>query len=452
MDRPRRYSSQGPRRSVSPTYCSTCWASDARTLGRESDSDDTDHRGRPDINSPPRSPINRGREPGPPAVRARPPNHRDAEAEHQLPPEAARPWGPDDNLGVFPWNYITGESRAWIYYVEDSYGSNFRWCRARGLAHDDHGTAMCASSPFKKGIFYDSAAPPLRPTYISHTPPFTVVVAGDPEWFVLPFFCSSGRSFSEYIEPYTTFDPRCMISRRRKNENTRQLSLRTHNASIASMIYLCGQVRLGDTQCHRCRHRRITTNMPGEAIPVCVTAGRYYHGVCANCQAMGGTLSEMLVRCTVSRPLSFQEYDQLSRGLGDPGWLGRSPFIGDNATDLAFARNLLWRKALPRVSRNNRRSATVSSQNRMAGGSGNDAIASSSNTAEVGGPMAAPRRPSGAMDGSRGTATASSSAMAAVRGRNTRTPANRITRAATSESRAMARTPGTAVARRQTLG
>lgn len=446
-----------------------------RTL-RDSDSDDANHRERQDNNAPPRLSIDRDgdREADRPS-RVRPTSRPDAEAGNQQPPEEGRPWGPDNIRGVFPWKYITGESRAWIRYVEGSYGSSYRWCRPRPPTNEPHCRAMSASSTFKKGIFYDRAGPPLRPAYLGHSPGSTVTLPGNPEWFVLPFFCTPGRSFSDFIEPYTPFDPRFIMSRPRDDLNQDQLRLHYRNASLATMVYLCGQVRLGDKQCQRCQQRRITTNMPGEAIPVCATAGRYFHGVCANCLAKGGTLSEMLERCSVSSGLSFQDYDQLSRGRGDPGWVGRSPFIGDNATDLAFARNLLWRKALPSVPRSSPGTATASGQNSTAEGNRDNVIAGSSTTAEVGGPMApfrrpsgaggrsldnavasssttaeansstaAPRRLSGARDGNRSTATTGSPAMGTSR--------SQITGTAASENTAVARTPGTAVGRSQNAG
>ncbi|KAH6636284.1 hypothetical protein F5144DRAFT_611057 [Chaetomium tenue] len=239
---------------------------------------------------------------------------------HQSFSEGDLPWGPEDIYDVFPWEHITGESRTWIRYVEARYGPNFRWCRPRApRGGDSHWAGMVANSGFLKGIFYDLAGPPLRPTYLTRSSNPTVIMNGEPEWFVLPFFCSPRRSFSDYIEPFSTFDPRPMISRS-PDLNPRQLDLRQRNASIATMVYLYGQVRLGDKQCQRCRRRRITTNIPGEAIPVCATAGRYYHGVCANCLAKGGTLNELLRRCDLSNQLSDEEYGQLSQGLGDPGW------------------------------------------------------------------------------------------------------------------------------------
>ncbi|EAQ91248.1 predicted protein [Chaetomium globosum CBS 148.51] len=290
-------------------------------------------------------------------------------------------WGPGNILGVFPWEHITGESRAWIRYVEARYGSNFRWCRPRVTnGSDSHWEAMAASSKFEKGIFYDLAGPPLRPTYLTRSPNPTVIMNRDPEWFVLPFFCSPDRSFSDYIEPFAAFDPRPMISKR-PDLNPQQRDANMRNASTATMVYLYGQVRLGNKQCQRCRRRRITTNIPAEAIPVCATAGRYYHGICANCLALGGTIDDALRRCDVSNRLSDQEYDQLTRGLGDPGWVGRSPFIGDNATDLAFARNLLWWKVTARC------------QNPTLGRKRDKASAGSSNTTKVGDPVAASGKP-----------------------------------------------------------
>lgn len=86
------------------------------------DSDDANHRERQDNNAPPRLSIDRDgdREADRPS-RVRPTSRPDAEAGNQQPPEEGRPWGPDNIRGVFPWKYITGESRAWIRYVEGSY-------------------------------------------------------------------------------------------------------------------------------------------------------------------------------------------------------------------------------------------------------------------------------------------------------------------------------------------
>ncbi|KAK3295686.1 uncharacterized protein B0H64DRAFT_474602 [Chaetomium fimeti] len=367
--------------------------------------DDSDDQGNGGL------PNSRDGEAGP-STGVRPPSRPEAEEERQQPPEEVQSSGSDDDDGIVPWEYVTGESRAWILSVEGSYGSDFRWCRMQPPSQESHCQAMCHSSPFKKGIFYDPAGPPLRPTYLGHTPTSTVVVSGNPEWFALPFFHRHGRSFFHLIEPHCPFDPRGLVSNHhhhhREVRNTPQHHSDTLNALVAAMIYLCGQVRLGDRQCVRCRRRRITTTIPGEAIPVCATAGRYFHGVCANCLAAGGTLAEMLDRCSVSGRLSPEEYRRLSRGLGEPGWVGRSPFIGDDAGDLAFARNLLWRKALPppapRRSPGTAAGGSSSSQNATAVGGRENVIASSLN------PEAA-RRPNVAMDRNRDTATTSSPSM-----------------------------------------
>ncbi|KAH6849977.1 hypothetical protein B0I37DRAFT_427831 [Chaetomium sp. MPI-CAGE-AT-0009] len=289
-----------------------------------------------------------------------PSSRLDAEVGRQLTPRVVHPWAPVDDDQIFPWEYVTDESREWILYVEGSYGSDFRWCRVRPPPQESHCQAMFASSPFKKGIFYDPASPPLRPTYLAHRPNPTVIVPRNPEWFILPFFCIRGRSFFDLIESHGPFDPRGLLTDPREVHNLPQHELATRSALVAAMVYLCGQVRLGDRQCQRCRRRRITTTIPGDSIPVCATAGRYFHGVCTNCLAMGGTLTEMLERCSVSGRLSYEEYERLGRGVGDPGWEGRSPFIGDNARDLAFARNLLWRKALPPRPRRNPGTAPAS--------------------------------------------------------------------------------------------
>ena len=115
----------------------------------------------------------------------------------------------------------------------------------------------------------------------------------------------------------------------------------------AALIYLCGQVRLGNKQCQRCQRRRVTTATPGEAIPVCVSAGRYFHGICANCFAAGGTLPERISRCSTSSVSSYDEYDRLTRCSGPPGMAGQSPFVGESISDRGFAESLLWKKGLP---------------------------------------------------------------------------------------------------------
>lgn len=88
-----------------------------------------------------------------------------------------------------------------------------------------------------------------------------------------------------------------------------RLSRRCPNEDVltAVLIYLCGQVRLGSKQCTCCQKRRIGTRIPGDPVPLCVTATPYFHGICANCFAKGGALQERLNRCSVSEVLSTDE-------------------------------------------------------------------------------------------------------------------------------------------------
>lgn len=201
---------------------------------------------------------------------------------------------------------------------------------------------MFAASAFKKGLFLDKTTGQLRPTYLSRSLPSPVTVPVDPLYFVLPFSLNGRQSFEQY-EQQGLFDASTYFKfRGRMPPSPFNEAIRT-----AALIYLCGQVRLGKMQCRRCQRRRVTTATPGEAIPVCASAGSYFHGVCANCFAAGATLHEMLNRCSVSRMSNYDEYDQLTRAAGTPGMTGRSPFVGDDIHDRGFVESILWKKGLP---------------------------------------------------------------------------------------------------------
>ncbi|KAK4148942.1 hypothetical protein C8A00DRAFT_19310 [Chaetomidium leptoderma] len=113
------------------------------------------------------------------------------------------------------------------------------------------------------------------------------------------------------------------------------------------LIYRAGQVRLGSARCSSCQERQISREtIDGlvthtAPIPVCVTAGRFCHGICAQCFAMGGSLPERLQRCSVSQRLTYEEFQELNKG-GEGVAIGPAVFLGESAEEQAWAEQLLF--------------------------------------------------------------------------------------------------------------
>ncbi|KAK3996959.1 hypothetical protein QBC44DRAFT_303996 [Cladorrhinum sp. PSN332] len=109
------------------------------------------------------------------------------------------------------------------------------------------------------------------------------------------------------------------------------------NARTASLIYLVGQIRLGDARCDRCKQHEVTRegfshpaithiNNP---IPFCTTAVSYFNGICSPCFAEGGTEEDMLRRCSVARrnndkvmEILEQDGHPLAKVVGSPVLIG----------------------------------------------------------------------------------------------------------------------------------
>jgi len=103
-------------------------------------------------------------------------------------------------------------------------------------------------------------------------------------------------------------------------------------AQTAAQIYIAGQIRIGPARCKRCRENEITRESDGDflthvnsPVPFCTTARQYHHGICAPCFSEGGTLEEMLERCTLARVNTWEEYQALNQA--DPGSLGQEVFV-----------------------------------------------------------------------------------------------------------------------------
>jgi hypothetical protein len=194
-----------------------------------------------------------------------------------------------------------------------------------GRPHSQH-TALFDASPFKKGMHLHDATSQWRPARLDRSllPSCPVVVPKDADHFVLPFY-----------DPFSAFATRLAP----RNLNSKPII--DGEAHTAALIYLCGRVRLGDKQCQRCQKRRIGTATPGDPIPVCVSAAPYFHGICANCFAKGGTLKEKFNRCSLAKQVEKAEQARLSR-LEGPGMIGGPlPIVGGSIEEVAFAENLL---------------------------------------------------------------------------------------------------------------
>ncbi|KAK3302374.1 uncharacterized protein B0T15DRAFT_542768 [Chaetomium strumarium] len=206
-------------------------------------------------------------------------------------------------------------------------GTGFRWLWAPMTLGHPHHEALFDASPFKKGMYLHDATGQWRPARLDRSlvPSCPVVVPKSACRFVLPFY-----------DPCSTFATR--LAQRDLNPTL----VIDEDAHAAALIYLCGVVRLGDKQCQRCQKRRIGTTTPRDPIPVCVSAAPYFHGICANCFAKGGTLQERLNRCSLSKKVEKTEQAKLNR-LEGPGMLGGSspPIVGGTIEEVAFAENLL---------------------------------------------------------------------------------------------------------------
>lgn len=151
---------------------------------------------------------------------------------------------------------------------------------------------MLAVSPFKKGKFRDPGTGNWRHVNIAPATIFDPHVTD----FALAFYDPNGDFYARL----------------------RSGSDDDFSAHTAALIYLAGQIRLGSAQCACCRQRQFTqmTSLGPvrytSPIPFCISAGQYFHGICANCFAMGGSLPERLDRCSVSKALTFEEYTDIS--------------------------------------------------------------------------------------------------------------------------------------------
>ncbi|KAK4239631.1 hypothetical protein C8A03DRAFT_14012, partial [Achaetomium macrosporum] len=224
---------------------------------------------------------------------------------------------------------LPADIRGWIRSVEGSYGAGFTWLCASTTMGYAHHEALFDSSPFKKGMYLNRATGQWRPARLDRSllPSCPVVVPKDAYHFVLPFY-----------DPSSGFATRLA---------QRDINLIDEDAHTAALIYLCGRVRLGNRQCLCCQKRRIGTTTPGDPIPVCVSAAPYFHGICANCFAKGGTMLERLQRCSVSKAVDKKDWVKLNR-LEAPGLIGGpSPLVGGSIEEVAFAENLFWKKGLP---------------------------------------------------------------------------------------------------------
>ncbi|KAK4232315.1 hypothetical protein QBC38DRAFT_463761 [Podospora fimiseda] len=93
------------------------------------------------------------------------------------------------------------------------------------------------------------------------------------------------------------------------NPNESQLNLPVDPiARTASLIYVVGQIRLGEDRCDRCKRHTITregflhplmTHIDNP-IPFCTTAAPYFLGICGPCFVKGGTEEDMLRRCSLA--------------------------------------------------------------------------------------------------------------------------------------------------------
>ncbi|SPQ22899.1 5f640332-88a0-4c33-a554-8416ebaa991f [Thermothielavioides terrestris] len=182
--------------------------------------------------------------------------------------------------------HLPGEGGDWIRTVKSSYGQGFIWWLAPLSPPFAHHRAMMNWSPYRKGIYLDETTRQWRPCRLDRNQLLRpVIVPNSARAFALPFY-----------DPYLSFAAR--LSRH---------SPLDEDAHTAVLIYLCGRVRLGEDQCHCCIKRRIGTSMPGDPVPVCVSAAPYFHGICANCFLKGGSLPERLNRCSVSEVLTIDE-------------------------------------------------------------------------------------------------------------------------------------------------
>lgn len=196
-----------------------------------------------------------------------------------------------------------------------------------------HLRAMIKASPAKKGEFFDKDEEDwlpfgLKPSFGSRP---------DPVW---PDNYQTRVAVPLY-DPDETFKDRYYDTP--PDENIRG----------AVAIYFAGQVRLGSARCTACQERPVLRETfegvlrPTAPIPVCATAGKFAHGICAPCYLLGGTLAERLARCSVSRMLSYEEYSDLCKP-GATGCFGPGIFIGESTEEEeAWVEELLWFRPKP---------------------------------------------------------------------------------------------------------
>ncbi|KAK4163227.1 hypothetical protein QBC43DRAFT_355250 [Cladorrhinum sp. PSN259] len=152
--------------------------------------------------------------------------------------------------------------------------------------------------------------------------------------------------------------------------NIRNKMRNKRHVARAIAIYLAGSFRLGKDRCKRCEEiqvpiRGVTSSAAAKAgkddwrratvndssIPFCVSAFPFCHGVCASCELEGRTLQERLKRCSLSKELTAEGYDSLSKTAGQAkigdtkskldSTVGVPLFVGTDNNQRALIKKLL---------------------------------------------------------------------------------------------------------------
>lgn len=166
-----------------------------------------------------------------------------------------------------------------------------------------HMESMLKASGLKKGFFRDKVDEVWRVVMLTmdHATQFDPVYIDD----------GSVRFSFLYYDPTDEFNHRLhndTRNRRRRARRNRHLPSRPDSRQLLEQHPL--PLKNTPSYARRSLDGPVRHTAP---IPVCATAGAFCHGICAPCYLLGGTLAERLARCSVSKMLTPEEYQEMDR-------------------------------------------------------------------------------------------------------------------------------------------
>lgn len=212
---------------------------------------------------------------------------------------------------------------------------DFKWYRVM-KPQSPHLRAMLATSPVKKGIFYHEKLQMWLPIMKSdfQARPYPVYFASGTREFAVPFY-----------------DPGGVILARLENSFPPDDDLRG-----AAAIYVAGQVRLGSLAVPAAGNEPSSVRQSTALYVIprrfrCASPqGPFVTGSARRVFLLGETLAERLARCSVSRMLTVEAYQDMCRledggliGLGEAtGFIGLGVFIGESKETVLWFKQLLF--------------------------------------------------------------------------------------------------------------